>query len=119
MALLGRRIVRIVLVRASRRQQPNRGAKLGLHVRDALPRSHELRQQVPQAAGPLDRPHPRRLLRGPLHQPCGVRSRIASGWAPGRRMTAPADIGTPVQPEAMGAAWRDTRAFLLKRYFST
>ena len=63
-------IVRVVLVRVPRREQPHPGAQLGWHIQHPLTRRQQLLgQQVTQATGALDRPGPLRPGRRPPQQP--------------------------------------------------
>jgi hypothetical protein len=63
-------IVGVVLVHVAGGQQPDPRAQLGLHVQHPLTRRHQLLgQQVPQPAGPLDRPGPLRPRLRPRQQP--------------------------------------------------
>lgn len=69
-------VVRVVLVRRRRRQQP--GCQLRLDVHDALTSGHELLgQQIPDAAGALHSPRPLLELRCPLQQPSDLARRGA------------------------------------------
>ena len=62
-------VVGVVLVRRPGGQQPHPGTQLGLHIEHALPGGEQLPgQQVPHAAGTLDRPGSLRPGRRPLQQ---------------------------------------------------
>jgi len=66
-------VVGVVLARRARRRQPYPRAELGLHVQDALAGGDQLLgQQVPHAAGALDRPGPLRPGRRPRQQALGL-----------------------------------------------
>jgi hypothetical protein len=66
-------VVGVVLARSARRQQPYPRAELGLHVQDALAGGDQLLgQQVPHAAGALDRPGPLRPGGRPREQALGL-----------------------------------------------
>jgi hypothetical protein len=63
-------VVRVVLVRVPRGQQPHPGRELGPDVQHALPGGGQLPgQQVPRAVRALDRPGPLRPGRSPGQQP--------------------------------------------------
>jgi hypothetical protein len=69
-------IVRVVLVHVASPQQPDPRTQLGLHVQHPLTRRQQLLgQQVPRAAGALDRPGPLGPRLRPLQQPSGLRGR--------------------------------------------
>ena len=62
-------VVRVVLVRIARGQQPHPRSQLGLDVQDPFPGGGQLLgQHMAQAAGAFDRPGPLRPRRRPLHQ---------------------------------------------------
>ena len=67
-------IVGVVLVHIASGQQPDPRAELGRYIQHPLTSGQQLLgQQMPQAAGALDRPGPLRPGRGPFQQPLRLR----------------------------------------------
>jgi hypothetical protein len=77
------RIIRIVLVRPTGRQQPRPGRQRRWNIQHAFTRGDELlREEIPDATRRLDRPPPIRVLAGPRQQLADLAAR---GPHPNRR----------------------------------
>ncbi len=83
-------VVRVVLVRIARGQQPYPRSQLRLDVQDPFPGGGQLPgQHVPQAAGASGRPGPLRPRRRPLHQLLRLRRTSAYLQLAQRLLTPP------------------------------